>query len=232
VLVQRILIVDDDRSIVRVVREYLVQAGYEVFAAFDGETAMHSLRRDKPDLLILDLMLPDRDGWDLTRLIRSDTCLANLPIIMLTARIEDTDKIIGLELGADDYVTKPFNPREVVARVRALLRRSEQGYVRQILQTGNLQLDLDHHELRVNGDPIELTPTEFKLLQLFMENPGHTYTRKELLEKSVGYAYEGMGRTLDTHIRNLRRKIEDDPSHPQIIQTVHSIGYRFVERTA
>ncbi len=230
--VQCILIVDDDPSIVKVVRGYLAQAGYEVLTAFDGETALHCLRRDKPDLLILDLMLPDRDGWDLTRLIRSDACLAKLPIIMLTARIEDTDKIIGLELGADDYVTKPFNPREVVARVRALLRRSEQGHVRQILQAGNLQLDLDHHELRVNGEPIELTPTEFKLLQLFMENPGHTYTREELLEKSVGYAYEGMGRTLDTHIRNLRRKIEDDPSHPQTIQTVHSIGYRFAERTA
>lgn len=229
---QRILIVDDDHSIVKVVRGYLAQAGYEVLTAFDGETALHCLRRDKPDLLILDLMLPDRDGWDLTRLIRSDTCLANLPIIMLTARIEDTDKIVGLELGADDYVTKPFNPREVVARVRALLRRSEQGHVRQILQTGNLHLDLDHHELRVNGNPIELTPTEFKLLRLFMENPGHTYTREELLEKSVGYAYEGMGRTLDTHIRNLRRKIEVDPSHPQTIQTVHSIGYRFVERSA
>jgi len=230
--VQCILIVDDDPSIVKVVRGYLAQAGYEVLTAFDGETALHCLRRDKPDLLILDLMLPDRDGWDLTRLIRSDACLAKLPIIMLTARIEDTDKIIGLELGADDYVTKPFNPREVVARVRALLRRSEQSHVRQILQAGNLQLDLDHHELRVNGEPIELTPTEFKLLQLFMENPGHTYTREELLEKSVGYAYEGMGRTLDTHIRNLRRKIEDDPSHPQTIQTVHSIGYRFAERTA
>jgi two-component system alkaline phosphatase synthesis response regulator PhoP len=230
--VQRILIVDDDHSIVKVVRGYLAQAGYEVLTAFDGETALHCLRRDKPDLLILDLMLPDRDGWDLTRLIRSDTCLANLPIIMLTARIEDTDKIVGLELGADDYVTKPFNPREVVARVRALLRRSELGHVRQNLQTGNLQLDLDHHELRVKGSPIELTPTEFKLLQLFMENPGHTYTREELLEKSVGYAYEGMGRTLDTHIRNLRRKIEDDPSHPQYIQTVHSIGYRFVENAS
>jgi two-component system alkaline phosphatase synthesis response regulator PhoP len=148
---------------------------------------------------------------------------------MLTARVEDTDKIIGLELGADDYVTKPFNPREVVARVRSLLRRSQLSPVAQVVQVGILQLDLGKRELALDGMVVDLTPTEFKLMEVFMENPGFTFSRDELLEKSVGYAYEGMGRTLDTHIRNLRRKIEADPSQPKYIRTVHSVGYRLEE---
>lgn len=226
---KRILVVDDDRSIAKILRGYLEQAGFEVLSAHDGETALHSLRHDKPDLLILDLMLPDRDGWDVTRSIRSTPLLAATPIIMLTARVDDTDKIIGLELGGDDYMTKPFNPREVVARVRALLRRSQQGHMPQVSQDGRLKLDIDQHELTVGEQVVELTPTEFRLMQVFMENPGFTYTREELLEKGVGYAYEGMGRALDTHICNLRRKVERDPSQPEYIQTVHSIGYRLVE---
>ena len=227
----RILIVDDDHEIVRLVRGYLEKAGYGVMTAYDGETAMHTLRRERPDLLVLDLMLPDRDGWELTRLIRADKSLAETPIIMLTARVDDSDKIVGLEIGADDYITKPFNPREVVARVRALLRRSHSGNtsVPQILQTGNLILDIGRRELLVNGELVELTPSEFGLLELLMENPGYAFTRAELLEKALGYAYEGMGRTLDSHIKNLRQKIEPDPKNPAYIQTIYGVGYKLVE---
>ena len=225
-----VLVVDDDRSITRVVRGYLEQAGYGVLTAHDGATALRLLRAEQPDLLVLDLMLPDRDGWEITRLIRADAALAATPIIMLTARVEDTDKIVGLELGADDYITKPFNAREVVARVRALLRRSQfgQGTMPAILVSGGLRLDLEQRVLTVDGAPVDLTRTEFKLLQLLMANPGHTLARDELLEKVLGYAYEGMGRTLDTHIRNLRKKIEPDPDQPAYIQTVYGVGYRLV----
>ncbi|HMN27419.1 MAG TPA: response regulator transcription factor [Caldilineaceae bacterium] len=224
----RILVVDDDKDIVKVVRSYLEQAGFGVLTAYDGETALHILRSEKPDLLVLDLMLPDRDGWDITRVVRADATLGALPILMLTARVEDTDKIVGLELGADDYVTKPFNAREIVARVRALLRRAHfgQSTVPQQVRLGALALDLDQHTLTVNGKAVDLTRTEFTLLQLLIMNPGHTFTRDELLEKSMGYAYEGMGRTLDTHISNLRKKIEPDPGNPTYIQTVYGIGYR------
>jgi len=213
---ERILVVDDDRTIVEILQGYLEQAGYEVLTAYNGETAVHTLRREKPDLLILDLMLPDRDGWDITRLIRGDAALSATPIIMLTARVEDSDKIIGLELGADDYITKPFNAREVVARVRALLRRSRPGGAYSpVLQVGGLRLDLARRELSVNGTAVYLTRTEYKLLHALMESPGHTFTREELLEK-------GMGRALDTHIKNLRQKIQN-PDH---IQTVYGVGYR------
>jgi len=227
----KILIIDDDANILRLMRNYLEQAGFCVLVASRAETGLHTMRRESPDLLILDLGLPDRDGWDLIRLIRADRQLAGIPVIMLTARVDDNDKIVGLELGADDYITKPFNPREVVSRVRAVLRRT--GANPQItfscLSHADLTLDLDEHSLTIQGDQVELTPTEFELLSLFMENPGHTYTREELLEKTLGYSYEGTGRTLDTHIRNLRLKIEPDPSKPVYVQTVHHIGYRFVK---
>jgi len=228
----RILVVDDDREIVRLVKSYLERAGYIVLSAYNGEGALHILRREQPDLLVLDLMLPDRDGWDLTRLIRSDKNLAYIPIIMLTARVDDSDKIVGLEIGADDYITKPFNPREVVARVRALLRRSQRGTslpIQQTLQVGWLLLDLGRRELMVNGEPVELTPSEFELIRVLMENPGYAFTRDELLEKSLGYSYEGLGRTLDSHIKNLRRKIEPDPRSPIYIQTIYGVGYKLVE---
>lgn len=227
----KILVIDDEANIVRLVRDYLEQAGYRVLTAANAETGLHILRRETPDLLVLDLGLPDRDGWDLTRLVRSDRQLANIPIIMLTARVDENDRIIGLELGADDYITKPFNPREVVARVRAVLRRTSAGkttFSRRI-SNADLTLDLDEHSLTVRGRQVELTPTEFELLSLFMENPGHTYTREELLEKTLGYSYEGTGRTLDSHIHNLRHKIELDPAEPVYIQTVHRIGYRFAK---
>ena len=226
-MTQRILVVDDDRQIVRLVRSYLEQAGYHVFTAYNGETALHAIRRERPDLLVLDLMLPDRDGWDITRIVRGDENMAGLPIIMLTARVEDTDKIVGLELGADDYITKPFNPHEVVARVRAVLRRAGGGPPPpQILQVGGLLMDLDRHEAMLDGKPVELTPTEFDLLKVLMENPGRAFTRLELIEKGLGYAYAGMDRTVDSHIKNLRKKIEPDPGNPTTIQTVYGVGYR------
>lgn len=229
-MVQRILVVDDDRSIVKVISAYLEQSGYQVLTAYDGEMALYTLRRERPDLLILDLMMPNRDGWSVTQVIRGDATLAATPIIMLTARVEDTDKIVGLELGADDYITKPFNIREVVARVRALLRRAKLGQMpsaaAHVLMMGGLRLDLDQHLLTVDDRPVELTRTEFNLLEAFLSNPGYTLTRDDLLEKAMGYAYEGMGRVLDTHIRNLRRKIEPDPDRPTYIQTVYGVGYR------
>lgn len=223
----RILVVDDDKQIVRLVRSYLEQASYQVLTAYDGETALHSMRREKPDLIILDLMLPDRDGWEITRLVRSDQNLAGLPIIMLTARTEDTDKIVGLELGADDYITKPFNPREVVARVRAVLRRTTDIPLPvPTLQVGSLRLDPERHKVELDSRPIDLTPTEFDLLRTLMENPGRAFTRLELIEKGLGYVYEGLERTVDTHIKNLRKKIGIDSGHPAYIETVYGIGYR------
>lgn len=224
-LKQRVLVVDDDRQIVRLVQSYLEQAGYQVLTAYDGETAVYTLRREKPDLLVLDLMLPDRDGLDITRFIRSDDILRNTPVLMLTARVDDTDKIVGLELGADDYVTKPFNPREVVARVRALLRRSqmEGQNAPQVLQFEALLMDIGRREVMVNGRFLDLTPTEFGLLRILLENPGYAFTRSELIEKGLGYEYEGMERTLDSHIKNLRRKMGETAVY---IQTVYGIGYR------
>ncbi|MCJ7732935.1 MAG: response regulator transcription factor [Anaerolineales bacterium] len=226
---ERILVVDDDRDIVRLVRSYLEKAGYQVLTAFDGESALQVLRAEKPQLLILDLMLPDRDGWDVARLVRGEPQLAATPIIMLTARVEDNDKIVGLEIGADDYITKPFNPREVVARVRALLRRSQHQLDIQTplrLQVGQLILDVGKRELTNKGDLISLTPSEFELLKVLMQNPGFVITRDELADKALGYGSSNAGRTLDSHIKNLRRKIDNPPEQISFIQTVHGIGYR------
>jgi two-component system alkaline phosphatase synthesis response regulator PhoP len=229
-MTQRILVVDDDKSIVKVLTAYLEQSGYQVFPAYDGEMALHMLRRERPDLVILDLMMPGRDGYEVTNLVRNDKSLSATPIIMLTARVDDSDKIVGLELGADDYITKPFNAREVVARVKSLLRRVQLDQslsaAPHVLVNGNLRLDIDQHTLLVDSLPVELTRTEFNLLEAFLSNPGYTLTRDDLLEKAVGYAYEGLGRALDTHIRNLRRKIEPDPDNPTYIQTVYGVGYR------
>jgi two-component system alkaline phosphatase synthesis response regulator PhoP len=230
-ITQPILVVDDDKDIVRLVRAYLEQAGFQVRAAYDGETALHILRREQPALVVLDLMLPDRDGWDITRLVRGDEALSQVPIIMLTARVEDTDKIIGLELGADDYITKPFNPREVVARVRSVLRRTQAIGTHkqpQVLQLGSLMMDMNRHEVLQAGQPVDLTTTEFSLLKTLLLNPGYAFTRSELIEQALGYEYEGLERTLDSHIKNLRRKIEPDFKKPIYVQTVYGIGYRIV----
>jgi len=229
--ISQILVVDDDMDIVRLVRAYLEKAGYSVLTAYDGATAMRILQHDRPMLVVLDLMLPDQDGWDITRQVRSDPVLASTPIIMLTARIDDTDKIVGLELGADDYITKPFNPREVVARVRAVLRRTQETTAvksKRLLQRGDLVMDINRHEALLNDQPIELTATEFNLLRVLLENPGYAFTRSELIEQALGYEYEGSERTLDSHMRNLRRKIEPDPKNSTYIQTVYGVGYRLV----
>jgi two-component system alkaline phosphatase synthesis response regulator PhoP len=229
----RILVVDDDPEIVRLVKAYLEKASFRVLTANNGGTALHILRRESPDLLVLDLMLPDRDGRDITRIIRSDDTLSHIPIIMLTARVEDSDKIIGLEIGADDYITKPFNPREVVARVQALLRRSRQDgrTFPHVLQVGPLTLDPGRRELFVDGVLTELTPSEFELLRVLMENPGYVFTRDTLLEKALGLSYEGIGRTLDSHIKNLRLKIEPDPKNPTYIRTIYGVGYKISDET-
>ena len=225
---RRILVVDDDREVVRLIRAYLEQAGFEVLAAYDGDTAVHVIRRDRPDLLLLDLMLPGLDGWAITRLVRADPSLAHIPIIMLTARVDDTDKIVGLELGADDYVTKPYNPREVVARVRARLRQPDVAPP-QTLRVGGLEMDVRRRDVRVDGRPIELTPTEFSLLQVLMEQAGYVLTRGELTRRALGVEFEGVERTLDSHIRNLRQKIEPDPANPIYVQTVYGVGFRLAE---
>ena len=231
-MAHQILVVDDDKEIVRLLRGYLEQAGYQVRVAYDGAAAMHQLRRERPSLLLLDLMLPDLDGWEITRIVRGDPPLADLPIIMLTARVEDQDKIIGLELGADDYVTKPFNPREVVARVRALLRRAQgKPALPCIIRVRGLTLDLDAHQVQVHGQPVSLTPTEFSLLRALAEYPGHALTRMELIETGLGYSYEGLDRTVDSHIKNLRRKLQDAGESRDLIETVFGVGYRLRDAT-
>ncbi len=226
-MAQRILVVDDDRNIVRLVRAYLEQAGYQVSTAYDGDTALRILRHDRPDLMVLDLMLPNRDGWEVTRIVRSDANLVGTPIIMLTARVEDQDRIVGLEIGADDYVAKPFNPREVVARVRAVLRRAHgEPTLPKVIQSGPLLIDLERYEVQVDGQPVQLTPTEFKLLQVLAEHPGHALTRLELIEKGLGYGYEGLERTVDSHIKNLRHKLSAEGGPSDLIETVFGVGYR------
>lgn len=228
-MASHILVVDDDKQIARLIRSYLEQAGFQTTTVHDGAAALHALRREKPDLIVLDLMLPDRDGWDVTRTVRSDPALAGTPIIMVTARVEETDRIVGLELGADDYITKPFNPREVVARVRAVLRRTA-GYAPaapHLLQADRLLLDADRHLVTLDGQPLDLTPTEFALLHTLMANAGHAFTRSELIEQALGYNYDGLDRTVDSHVKNLRRKIEPDPANPNYVHTVYGVGYRF-----
>jgi two-component system alkaline phosphatase synthesis response regulator PhoP len=229
-MAQRILVVDDDRQIVRLVQSYLQQSGFTVLTAYDGEEALHAIRREKPDLVVLDLMLPKRDGLDVTRIVRGDEALSATPILMLTARVEDVDKLIGLELGADDYLTKPFNPPEVVARVKAILRRSG-GTLKPaaILQVRGLRLDPERHTATIDDRPLDLTPTEFDLLRVLMQNPERAFTRGELIEKTVGYGYEGLERTVDSHIKNLRKKIEVDPAKPEYLETVFGVGYRLKE---
>ncbi len=223
----RVLVVDDDKQIVRVLQSYLTQEGLTVLTAYDGEEALRVIRHERPDCVVLDLMMPGRSGWEITRLIRSDEQLATMPILMLTARVDDTDKIVGLELGADDYVTKPFNPREVVARVRALLRRA-QGMLRpaSVLQIRGLRCDREQHSVSLDGQSIEMTPTEFALLQTLMENPNHVFTRQALIETALGYDYAGLERTVDSHIKNLRKKIEADLANPTYIETIFGVGYR------
>jgi two-component system alkaline phosphatase synthesis response regulator PhoP len=224
---KRILVVDDDREIIRLLRASLEQAGYQVFFAYDGETALHILRRERPDLVVLDLMLPDRDGWDVTRVMRGDSTLADTPVIMLTARVEHHDRIVGLELGADDYVTKPFHPGELLARIRAVLRRAQRGAAAsRVIQAGELMVDVDGHRVEVRGEMVPLTPTEFGLLRALAEHRGQALTRLEMIEKGLGYSYEGIERTVDSHIRNLRRKLAEAGAAENLVETVFGVGYR------
>lgn len=226
-MVQRILVVDDDHEITRLLRASLEQAGYQVLVAYNGETALHILRHERPDLVVLDLMLPDRDGWDVTRVMRGDAALADTPIIMLTARVEHHDRIVGLELGADDYVTKPFHPGELMARIRAVLRRAKSGATAlRVIRAGELLVDVDAHRATVRGQEVHLTPTEFGLLQALAEHRGHALTRSEMIERGLGYSYEGVERTVDSHIRNLRRKLADAGAPADLIETVFGVGYR------
>ena len=228
-LKQRILVVDDDKDIVRLMRAYLEQAGYEVLAAYNGETALFTIRHERPDLVLLDLMLPERDGLEIIRLLRSDPFLAQTPVIMVTARVSDTDKIVGLEMGADDYITKPYNPREVLARVRACLRvRTSlgEGTQSKVLRTGGIELDTGLHQVTVDGRVVDLTLTEFDILQALLEHAGYVMTRQELIRRALGSEFLGVERTLDSHIRNLRHKIEPDPRQPRYIQTVYGVGFR------
>ncbi len=231
----KILIIEDERQLVRTLRGYLEQAGYEVITALDGRTGYFMARQEKPDLIILDLMLPEMDGLDVCRALRRDPdpAVAEVPIIMLTARVEETDRVLGLELGADDYVTKPFSPRELVARVRAMLRRLKptgegRAQASSPLRAGDLVLDPVRREVRVEGTLVDLTPTEYEILHLLMSHPGRPFSRAEILERVQGIAFEGYERSVDVHIKNLRRKLRDDPRNPRYIQTVYGVGYKFV----
>jgi len=223
----KVLVVDDDPGIVKVVRAYLEQDGFRVLVAHDGKKAMQIARNERPDLVILDLMLPEMDGWDVCRALRKES---DVPVIMLTARVEESDKLVGLELGADDYVTKPFSPRELVARVRSVLRRV-QGMPPEPerISRAHITVDTTRHAVTVGDESIDLTPTEFDLLATLMGDPGRAYTRSQLLEQTQGYAYDGYERTIDVHIKNLRQKIEADPGNPRHIKTVYGVGYKFEE---
>ncbi len=224
---KKILVVDDEKKLVAILKGYLEQAGYAVVTASDGQQALTVFRHDKPALVLLDLNLPGLNGLDVCRALRTES---NVPVIMVTARVEETDRLIGLELGADDYISKPFSPREVVARVRAVLRRTEGEPTRAtILTAGALTLDLDKHLVRLDDRALELTPTEFDLLAVLLQNPGRAMTRLQLLDQALGESFEGYERTVDAHIKNLRQKIERDPKNPRWILTVFGIGYKFAE---
>jgi two-component system alkaline phosphatase synthesis response regulator PhoP len=228
---QTILVVDDEPQIVELVQDYLRQAGFRVLTARDGQTALTVARHERPDLIVLDLMLPGGlDGLDVCRSVRQDAALGDVPIIMLTARDEEADRLIGLELGADDYVTKPFSPREVVARVRAVLRRA-QGDAHQsgVIRIGDLAIDLAGRSVTVKGQPVSLTPTEFDLLAVMARNPGRPFTRAQLMELVYDVAYTGYDRAIDSHIKNLRHKIEPDSREPRYVLTVYGVGYKMVE---
>ena len=221
-----ILIIEDEPELVKVLRSYLEQAGFGVLSAQRGDSGLSLWEQKKPDLVLLDLNLPGMDGLDVARSIRRTS---STPVIMLTARVEEADQLVGLELGADDYITKPFSPRLVVARVRALLRRTEQSpAARQMLRLVDLEIDLEGHTVRRSGELVELTPTEFNLLVALLSQPGRAFSRLQLLDASQGTAYEGYERTIDAHIKNLRAKLEPDPKKPRYIETVFGVGYRFI----
>jgi DNA-binding response OmpR family regulator len=224
-MTQTILLVDDETKLRDLIRVYLEQEGYRVVEAGHGREALYVARVEKPDLIILDLMMPEMGGYEFMRAFSKE---AAIPVIMLTAKVEDQDKIVGLELGADDYVTKPFNVRELIARVRAVLRRANKAAVEpDILRAANIVLDRAGRTVQVGERPVDLTPSEFAILATLMAAPGQVFSRLDLLDRVSGEAYEGYERTIDVHIRNLRTKIEPDPKRPVYIDTVYGMGYRF-----
>jgi DNA-binding response OmpR family regulator len=219
-----VLVVDDEERLTSLVQAYLQQEGFRVLTADNGLEALEVVRRDPPDLIVLDLMMPEMDGAEFLRVLRTQH---STPVILLTARVGDEDKIVGLELGADDYITKPFRPRELLARVRAVLRRAgRSGPEPAILRSGDLTLDRARHEILQDGHPIDLTPTEFEILAALMAAPGKVFTRMELLEHAQGVGYEGYERTIDAHIKNLRSKLDPGLEGAPRIQTVYGVGYR------
>ena len=224
-IVKTVLIVDDEPKIVQIARDYLENAGFSVVAAYDGESAMAAVRSQSPDLIVLDLGLPDMDGLDVCRKVRRNS---NVPIVMLTARDEEPDKLVGLELGADDYVTKPFSPKELVARIRAVFRRVEAvEETPEVIRVLDVTLETGSMRLRIGDRNVDLTPTEFQLLAKLAGQPGRIFTRAQLLESIHGVAIESYERAIDAHIKNIRRKIEPNPSEPRYILTVYGVGYRF-----
>ena len=228
-MTRTILVVDDKASVRKLVQEYLVEQGYRVVTADNGQNALHIARNEKPDLILLDIMMPEMDGFEFVRIFRKEK---DTPIILLTAKLEETDKVLGLELGADDYVTKPFGMRELLARIRAVLRRTESDSLSpDILKVSDITLERDTHIVRVGGNPVNLTPSEFDLLAILMSAPGKVFSRGDLLIKLQGTTFEGLERTINVHIRNLRTKIEPNPSEPCYIETVFGVGYRFRPET-
>jgi DNA-binding response OmpR family regulator len=221
---QTILIVDDEKRLVSLVQSYLTQEGYRVVTAYNGKDALPIAQKEKPDLIILDIMMPEMNGYDFMRAHRS---ISDTPIIMLTAKVDDDEKVIGLELGADDYVTKPFKPRELMARVRNVLRRvGKSEATAKTLRVSDITLDRDSREVQVVDRSVDLTPSEFDLLAALMSAPGRVYSRLDLLDVIQGVRYEGYERTIDTHIKNMRAKIEPNPRNPRYIETVYGVGYR------
>jgi len=220
-----IMVVDDEKRLVSLVESYLTQEGYRVVSAYNGKEALTVAKKEKPDLIVLDVMMPEMDGYEFMRKHRADN---NTPIILLTARVDDEEKVVGLEVGADDYMTKPFRPRELVARVRAVLRRAgEKEPTAKLLKAADIVLDRDSRTVKVADTFVDLTPSEFDILTSLMSAPGRVYSRLDLLDIIQGVRYEGYERTIDTHVKNLRGKIESNPRDPQYIETVYGVGYRF-----
>ncbi len=225
---QKILVVDDELDIVKVVRAYLEQSGFRVITASDGQLALTLFRHEQPDLIVLDLNLPKMDGLEVCHAVRRES---NVPIIMLTARVEETDRLIGLEIGADDYIVKPFSPREVVARVRTVLRRSAPPVAQpSLIAIGALTIDPTKHEVQLQDRSIDLTPSEFNILLTLASQPGRVFSRMDLLDAAQGEAYEGYERSIDVHIKNLRQKLGDEPRDPTYILTVYGVGYKFNDK--
>ncbi|MDH3426559.1 MAG: response regulator transcription factor [Acidimicrobiia bacterium] len=224
---KKILVVEDELKIARLVRDYLQQAGFAVLEASDGSAALSLAKSKKPDMVVLDLGLPEMDGLDVTRRLRETS---SVPIIMLTARSEESDRIVGLELGADDYIVKPFSPKELVARIRAVLRRADATLGGgEVIQAGSVTIDIPKMRVTVGDDDVELTATEFELLLALARKPGRIYTRAQLLDALHGVSFESYERSVDAHIKNIRRKIESDPRRPQLVLTVYGVGYKFAD---